>query len=52
VAEPLYEAFCDRLSALGVPVAKGVFRAHMCVELANDGPVTLLIEAPTAGSVA
>jgi D-aminoacyl-tRNA deacylase len=43
VAEPLYEAFCERLRALGVPVAAGVFGARMAVELVNDGPVTLLL---------
>jgi D-tyrosyl-tRNA(Tyr) deacylase len=41
VAEPLYERFCARLDA-----AKGVFGAHMDVELVNDGPVTVLIEVP------
>ena len=46
VAEPLYEHFCTRLASLGVPVARGVFRAHMLVELANDGPVTLMIDSP------
>ena len=46
VAEPLYERFCSRLASLGVPVAQGVFRAHMLVELANDGPVTLMIDSP------
>jgi D-aminoacyl-tRNA deacylase len=40
-AEPLYERFCDRLGA-----QRGVFGAHMDVELVNDGPVTLLIEVP------
>ena len=40
VAEPLYERFRARLEAQG-----GVFGAHMAVELANDGPVTLLLEA-------
>jgi D-aminoacyl-tRNA deacylase len=40
-AEPLYERFCDRLDA-----QRGVFGAHMHVELVNDGPVTLLIEVP------
>jgi D-aminoacyl-tRNA deacylase len=38
-AEPLYERFCDRLGA-----QRGVFGAHMDVELVNDGPVTLLLE--------
>jgi D-aminoacyl-tRNA deacylase len=40
-AEPLYERFCARLDA-----ARGVFGAHMDVELVNDGPVTLLLEQP------
>lgn len=40
-AEPLYTRFCDRLGA-----ARGVFGAHMAVELVNDGPVTLLLEVP------
>jgi D-aminoacyl-tRNA deacylase len=39
VAEPLYERFCERLGA-----ERGVFGAHMDVELINDGPVTLLLE--------
>jgi D-aminoacyl-tRNA deacylase len=39
-AEPLYELFCERIGAL-----RGVFGAHMEVELVNDGPVTLLLEA-------
>ncbi|MDQ3894368.1 MAG: D-aminoacyl-tRNA deacylase [Actinomycetota bacterium] len=43
-AEPLYERFCDELAALGVPVARGVFRARMQVELVNDGPVTIVLE--------
>lgn len=45
-AEPLVEAVCDALSALGAKVAKGVFAAHMHVTLVNDGPVSLLIEVP------
>jgi D-tyrosyl-tRNA(Tyr) deacylase len=40
-AEPLYARFCDRLGA-----QRGVFGAHMDVELVNDGPVTLLVEVP------
>ena len=47
-AEPLFERFCATLAAEGVPVARGVFRAHMAVELTNDGPVTLMIETPTS----
>ncbi|HET7555382.1 MAG TPA: D-aminoacyl-tRNA deacylase [Gaiellaceae bacterium] len=43
-AEPLYEAFCSALGALGVPVATGVFGARMALELVNDGPVTIVLE--------
>jgi D-tyrosyl-tRNA(Tyr) deacylase len=39
-AQPLYERFCARTGA-----RRGVFGAHMAVELVNDGPVTLLLEA-------
>ncbi|MBI5168867.1 MAG: D-tyrosyl-tRNA(Tyr) deacylase [Candidatus Eisenbacteria bacterium] len=46
IAEPLYEQFCEALAAQGVDVERGVFRAHMEVELVNDGPVTLWIESP------
>lgn len=46
LAQPLYERFCERLAALGLPVARGVFGAHMQVGLVNDGPVTLLLDTP------
>jgi D-tyrosyl-tRNA(Tyr) deacylase len=39
-AAPLYERFCEQAEA-----KRGVFGAHMQVELCNDGPVTLLLEA-------
>lgn len=45
VAEPLYEAFCAALRAEGAPVETGVFGARMLVEIENDGPVTILLEA-------
>ena len=44
-AEPMYELFCAELAALGIPVARGVFGATMTVELVNDGPVTVVIDA-------
>ena len=46
VAEPLYEQFCARMEAEGLPVGRGVFGAHMDVALTNDGPVTLIVESP------
>ena len=41
----LYEELVRALQALGVRVATGVFQAHMSVELANDGPVTILLDS-------
>jgi D-tyrosyl-tRNA(Tyr) deacylase len=34
------------LEADGVRVSRGVFGARMQVALVNDGPVTILLEAP------
>jgi D-aminoacyl-tRNA deacylase len=44
-AERLYQRFNERLAAAGIEVATGVFRAHMNVELVNDGPVTFLLDS-------
>ena len=44
-AERLYERFCAALRDLGVRVETGVFGARMEVELVNDGPVTIVLEA-------
>lgn len=44
-AEALYQVFITALRAEGVPVDTGQFQAHMAVELVNDGPVTLLLDA-------
>ena len=45
VAEPLVEAVVAALRARGLHVETGVFGADMAVELVNDGPVTILLEA-------
>ncbi len=45
VASALYEEVASLLRAREVPVAQGVFRAAMEVELVNDGPVTLLLDS-------
>jgi D-aminoacyl-tRNA deacylase len=47
VAEPLYERFCNELRTLGVPVEQGVFGARMELELVNDGPVSIVLDAGT-----
>jgi D-tyrosyl-tRNA(Tyr) deacylase len=47
-AERLYLRFADRLRSAGLPVATGVFRAVMKVELLNDGPVTFLLDSRKA----
>ncbi len=39
------EAFAATLEGLGIKVHRGAFQEHMEVELVNDGPVTLLLEA-------
>ncbi|MDX1779886.1 MAG: D-aminoacyl-tRNA deacylase [Thalassovita sp.] len=41
----LYEYFAAKLAGLGVPVQTGEFGADMKVELLNDGPVTIWMEA-------
>ena len=43
--EAVYVAFVEALRAESVPVQTGIFGAHMRVELVNDGPVTILLEA-------
>lgn len=46
VAAPLVDYFAERLGTEGIMhVATGVFGADMQVELVNDGPVTLILEA-------
>lgn len=44
VAEPLVDRVAQLLATNGVPVACGRFRAHMLVEIHNDGPVTVILE--------
>jgi D-aminoacyl-tRNA deacylase len=45
LARALYEDVVRQLRESGLPVATGVFQAHMAVELVNDGPVTLLLDS-------
>jgi len=44
-AEELVEAFARALEARAIRVGRGVFGAEMEVELVNDGPFTMWLEA-------
>jgi D-aminoacyl-tRNA deacylase len=44
-ANQLFERFCAGCRNQGVRVETGRFRAHMQVELVNDGPVTILLDS-------
>ena len=44
IAKPLTDYFAISMQNLGVPTQKGVFGAHMLVEILNDGPVTIEVE--------
>ena len=45
IANEYYEQFVAGCRAKGLPVETGVFRAHMLVELVNNGPVTILLDS-------
>ena len=45
VANTFYEQFVEDCRAKGLQVETGVFRAHMLVELVNNGPVTILLDS-------
>jgi D-tyrosyl-tRNA(Tyr) deacylase len=45
IALPLVDFFAQQLNSLGVPTQTGEFGAHMLVEIHNDGPVTIVLEA-------
>ena len=44
IAKPLVDKFATLLVERGVPTQTGEFGAHMLVEIANDGPVTISLE--------
>ena len=44
IAAPLVDHFCQALRRQGVRTQTGIFAAHMLVENANDGPVTIWLE--------
>ncbi len=45
IANEYYEQFVAACRAAGLHVETGVFRAHMLVELVNNGPVTILLDS-------
>lgn len=47
VASERVESFARSLEGRGFEVRRGVFGAHMDVELLNDGPFTLVLDADT-----
>ncbi len=48
IAKALYDSFILNAQNKGINVATGQFGAMMDVELVNEGPVTLMIESPSA----
>lgn len=44
-AETAYHEVVRRLRQTGVRVETGRFRAHMVIDVANDGPVTILVDS-------
>lgn len=48
-ARPLYTHVADRLRSSGLKLVEGVFGAHMLVRIANDGPVTILLDSRERG---
>jgi D-aminoacyl-tRNA deacylase len=48
ISQPVYEQVCAELERLGGRVERGSFGADMQVSLVNDGPVTMILEAPAS----
>lgn len=44
-ANSLYEEFVEGIRKEGIKVETGIFQADMLVDIANDGPVTLLLDS-------
>ena len=45
IARERYEEVLSAMRTTGLPVAAGVFQAHMQVASVNDGPVTILLDS-------
>ena len=44
-ARLLFNSLAASIHKLGVPVSTGKFRAHMKIQLINDGPITILVDS-------
>lgn len=44
-ARRLYVTFLEQMRKRELPVAAGIFQAHMSVRLINEGPVTIIIDS-------
>lgn len=47
-AEPMFRGIVERVRGVCGRTTSGVFRAHMQVELVNDGPVTIVLDSVKA----
>lgn len=45
IADAYYQQFVEKCRQQGLHVETGVFKAHMLVELVNNGPVTILLDS-------
>lgn len=43
-ANMMYEKFVKDIENKGIKTGRGVFQAHMLVNISNDGPVTIMID--------
>lgn len=44
-AEQIFNVFVEKTRSTGLKVACGRFGTHMCVEIINDGPVTIMLDS-------
>ena len=45
IAETMYENYCTGLEQVGISVNRGRFGAKMCVQIKNEGPVTIMLDS-------
>jgi D-tyrosyl-tRNA(Tyr) deacylase len=45
LAKPMFDRFVELVRETGVTVATGEFGAQMSVAIANDGPLTLIVDS-------